>query len=38
MEYTEKYGPLTIADSNKKDVWDWADGPWPWEYSSDSNG
>lgn len=36
-EYVQKYGPLTIGDSGTKDVWDWADGPWPWEYSSDSN-
>ncbi|MFZ2539390.1 MAG: spore coat protein CotJB [Oscillospiraceae bacterium] len=37
-EYNEKYGPLVLSENDNKDVWQWADGPWPWEYSSDSNG
>lgn len=37
-QYTKLYGPITISASDSKEVWEWAQGPWPWEYSSDSNG
>lgn len=36
-EYVEKYGPLNLSDNNSTSSWQWTDGPWPWEYSSDSN-
>ena len=31
MEYTENYGPLTHADYDGGDRWNWVDGPWPWQ-------
>lgn len=37
-EYNKNYGPLTLSENMSKDVWQWAEGPWPWEYSSDANG
>lgn len=37
-EYTEKYGPLKISDNSAQKKWEWVEGPWPWEYSSSSNG
>lgn len=37
-EYAEKYGPLKKGDVTSQTEWTWSDGPWPWEFSSDSNG
>ncbi|MBM6919621.1 spore coat protein CotJB [Phocea massiliensis] len=33
-EYTEKFGPLRAFDNRSKTRWEWADGPWPWEYEA----
>ena len=30
-EYTQKFGPLTLAGQTGDERWDWIDGPWPWE-------
>lgn len=34
-EYSEKYGPLTIADNQNDKVWEWVTDKWPWEYGSE---
>jgi spore coat protein JB len=31
LEYTQKYGPLTIYDVRGTDCFRWIDNPWPWE-------
>lgn len=31
MEYSEKYGPLTIDTATPENYWAWAEQPWPWE-------
>lgn len=36
-EYEDKYGPLTLSGFSNEKVWDWADGPWPWEAKCDCN-
>lgn len=30
-EFSEKYGPLTAAESNNSDFWEWIEDPWPWD-------
>ncbi len=30
-DYENKYGPLMIASQSDNEMWDWIDGPWPWE-------
>ncbi len=30
-EYTEKFGPLVMTDSNSSNSWDWVKSAWPWE-------
>jgi len=30
-EYERTYGPLTAGLTNRTDIWNWIDGPWPWE-------
>lgn len=37
-EYAEKFGPLKKSDVRSETEWTWSDGPWPWEFSSPSNG
>lgn len=29
--YQEKFGPLTHNDVTNQKMWNWIDGPWPWE-------
>ena len=29
--YEAKFGPLTLAAQSNDAMWDWIDGPWPWE-------
>ena len=29
--YQSRFGPLTSADSNGTDEWQWNDDPWPWD-------
>lgn len=29
--YTNRYGPITALDSSCNNVFEWANGPWPWE-------
>ncbi len=33
-EYTENFGPLCSLHNCSKTRWEWADGPWPWEYEA----
>lgn len=30
-EYEKLFGPLTPSVNNNSEVWEWNDGPWPWE-------
>lgn len=30
-EYEKLFGPLTPSVNNNLEVWEWNDGPWPWE-------
>ena len=30
-EFREKYGPLTIYETQSTNGWQWVEGPWPWE-------
>lgn len=30
MEYEEKFGPITISDT-EKNSWKWISAPWPWD-------
>ena len=30
-EYVNNYGPMNRYDVNVINVWDWIEGPWPWE-------
>ena len=30
-EYTKKYGPITVGDSQSTKKWDWVTTPFPWE-------
>ena len=30
-EFVEKYGPLSIADVDIKNGWNWVNDPWPWQ-------
>lgn len=30
-EYQKKYGPMHISESDSDSVWEWVEGPWPWE-------
>lgn len=29
--YVEKYGPITAAQNNSDEHFDWINDPWPWE-------
>lgn len=29
--YNRSFGPITAADSDCTEVFEWAKGPWPWE-------
>ena len=31
-EYAEKFGMLRHEDYRGQNVWQWTEGPWPWEY------
>ncbi len=31
LEYTKKFGPLTVYDNLDSGCWHWVDKPWPWE-------
>ena len=31
-EYAEKFGMLRHEDYQGQNVWQWTEGPWPWEY------
>ncbi len=35
-EYSDKYGPITAAQSSSES-WNWIDGPWPWQRETDEN-
>ncbi len=30
-DYTQHFGPLTVADTENSDYFDWIATPWPWE-------
>lgn len=34
-QYVKKVAPLTAADSNNPDKWEWIENPWPWELKED---
>ncbi len=31
MEYERMYGPLTPSTNGNTEMWEWIEGPWPWE-------
>ena len=31
IEYTRRYGPLTITQVTSDNYWTWISTPWPWE-------
>ena len=31
IEYTRRYGPLTITQVRSDNYWTWISTPWPWE-------
>lgn len=31
--YAQKYGPVTVSQSQSETCFKWAEGPWPWERS-----
>lgn len=31
-EFEKNYGPLVVSDASSKCLFEWLQGPWPWEY------
>lgn len=36
-EYEKRFGPITAAAAMDSSMWDWINGPWPWESNKEMN-